>query len=162
MSQSPVARHLVTDPPVRASGKGFAIGASLVAAAVAVMSATKALPADDLLATCAGAGVALLAVGGVAVLQRRLLRHTAAARSPGTQVQLALGVAFVAKLLCLALGVLALVVAGVKFSGVAAFAVSFAAASLVLQVCNAALSTRARANPLARAVPDPARTDPLP
>ncbi len=142
--------------------RGFALGSSLVAIAVAVMSATKALPPDDLLATYTGTGVAMLVTFAAVLVQPRLLRHAAKAPSPGTQVQLALGVAFVLKLLCLALGVVALVAAGVKFSGIAAFAVSFAAASLVLQVCHAALSARARANPLARAVTDPARTDPLP
>jgi len=162
MPPTPAARDLATVPsgraPTSAHAKGLAIGALLVLGGLAVVWATGALSTGELLACGLGAAVALFAVAAVALLQPRLLRHVATARSPGTHVQLTLAIAMLFKLLGLTAGVVALVVAGVKFSGIAAFAVSFAAASLVLQVCNAALSTRA----CARAVPDTARPDPLP
>ena len=142
---------------VRASRRPFATGVLLVAAALLIVWATGALEPDAMLAAAAGAGFAALVAGAVLLVQPAMLRHAGKARSPGLQLQLALGVAFVFKLLGLLLAVVVLVVAGVKFTGIASFAVSFAAASLVLQACHAALSARGA---MPRAVTDPIRTDP--
>lgn len=143
--------------PVHASVRPLATGLLLVVLAFAAVWASGLLAPDALLAAAAGAGFALLVAGAVVLVQPAMLRHVGKARSPGLQVQLALGVAFVFKLLGLLLAVVVLVVAGVKFTGIASFAVSFAAASLVLQVCHAALSARG----LNRAVTGQIRTDPI-
>ena len=140
--------------PVRAAGKPFGIGVLLVAAALAIVWATGALAPEAMLAAAAGAAFAVFVAGAVVLVQPAMLRHASKARSPGLQVQLALGVAFVFKLFGLLVAVVVLVVAGVKFTGIASFAVSFAAASLVLQVCHAALSARALLRAMPRAVTD--------
>jgi hypothetical protein len=154
-SSSPAAHAAPVRP--HAAAKAFGAGVALVAAALAAVWASGVLAADDLRLAAVGTGTAVLASAIVALVQPRLLRRVDPARLPGMQLQIALGLQFVVKLACLALGVLALVAAGTKFSGVAAFAVSFAAASLVLQVCNAALSARS----LARVTADPARSESL-
>jgi hypothetical protein len=141
--------------PVHAPVRPFASGVLLVLLAFAIVWATGALAPDALLGAASGAGFAVLVAGAVVLVQPAMLRHAGKARSPGLQLQLALGVAFVFKLLGLVLAVVVLVVAGVKFTDIASFAVSFAAASLVLQVCHAALSARG----LNRAVTGQIRTD---
>lgn len=140
-----------------AAAKAYGVGVLVVAVALAAVWASGALAADDLRFAALGVGNAVVVGAGVALVLARLLRRVDAARMPGMQLQIALGLQFVTKLLWLALGVAVLVVANVKFSGIAAFGVSFAAASLVLQVCNAALSARSPA----RVAADPARSDPL-
>jgi hypothetical protein len=143
--------------PSHAAAKALGAGVLLVALSFAGLWASGALAADELRFAWLGTGNAVVVGIGVALVQARLLRRVDPARLPGMQLQIALGLQFVTKLLWLALGVGVLVVANVKFSGIAAFAVSFAAASLVLQVSHAALSARS----LARVAADPARPDSL-
>jgi hypothetical protein len=153
---APVLRTAAATP-ARAARRALAIGALIALAAGAVVAVSGVLPQDQLAFAAVGAATALLAGAVAIVLQGRLLRRVDAARAPGMQLQLALGLGLALKLAGLAIGVLALVAADVKFTGIAAFAISFAAASLVLQVSSAVLSARA----LARTA-DPARTDPSP
>jgi hypothetical protein len=143
--------------PTRVGRTPLAIGSLIVVGACGLVAASGVLPAEQLQLAAVGAATALLAGAAANALQARLLRRVDAARAPGMQLQVALGIGLVSKLAGLALGVLALLAAHVKFTGIAAFALSFAAASLVLQVCSAVLSARA----LARTA-DPARTDPSP
>lgn len=72
------------------------------------------------------------AAGGMLATDRKL-----AARLEGGRLQALLAAAFVLKLLALVVGVLVLRTNGVKFSDVAAFAIAFAAASLICQVVAA-------------------------
>ncbi len=153
-ARTPAAARAI---PVRGASTGLAVGAAVVGAALAVAWAAGLLPPPRLRFAATGAAAALLAGAAAIVLQLRVLRSADAARLPAMQVQLALGLGLVFKLAGLALGAAILLAAGVKFAGIAAFAVSFAAAALVLQVCSAAVCARA----LARTA-DPARTDPSP
>jgi hypothetical protein len=85
--------------------------------------------------------------GGLATLSHARLaaRSGADPRLQRMEVQTALALGFGAKILCLLLGFGALFAAGVKFSGLAAFAVAFVASSLVLQLCTATRIARALA-----------------
>ncbi len=137
--------------------RAFGGGVLLVLAGLGAVAAAGVLPREQGLAAAGGAIAATMAAALALVVQPLFLRHAGRARSPGLQVQLALGLAFVCKLLALLCGVLVLVALGLKFPEVAAFAIAFAAASLLLSVCNAALLARG----ISRAAADlPARTDP--
>lgn len=154
MQPSPATDHA----PRRArAAKWFAMCVLLVAALFGIAWVTGVLPPEYVPPAAAGVGTALLAAVAVVVLQGPMLRAVDASRLPGMQLQIALGLAFVVKLLALGVGVVAMATAGAKFGSVAAFAISFAATSLVLQVCHAALSTRSST----RVAADPARTEPL-
>jgi len=149
--------------PARAARRAFVFGALVVGATapllVFLVLPESVLAADQRLFALLGAGVAVVA-GGLATLSHARLaaRSGADPRLERMQVQTALALGFGAKLLGLAVGAGALLAAGVKFSGLAGFALAFVASSVVLQLCTAAKLARA----LARApAADSARpTDP--
>jgi len=104
------------------------------------------LPQDSLRYVVGGVGAAILALAIALRFHGRLLRRAGsaavadpklAARLEGGRLQALLAAAFVLKLLALIVGVLVLRANGVKFSDVAAFAIAFAAASLICQVVAA-------------------------
>jgi hypothetical protein len=128
--------------PLRALGGGALLVALLTLGVVAAMPES-ALAAAERGFAWLGAGAAVLA-GGLASLQHaRLLQKQHDPRFASMQLQAGLGLGFGAKLLGLALGASALVVADVKFAGVRAFALAFVAASLVLQLVVTSAFVRA-------------------
>lgn len=132
-------------PALRAFGLGAAVVVAGVAAVVALGPAVglaEPLPAFVGL----GAGAALLAGVLATALHARATRavpHEADPRHAALRLQGLLGAAFLIKLLTAGACVAALSVAGVKFPSVAAFALAFAGAALVLQLVTVALLARA-------------------
>ncbi len=124
-------------------------GAIAVAVVAGLTVVAGVLPADAPVFVAAGAGAAALA-GGLAVLfHGRFLdrRATAHLRNDGPllagRLQSLLAAAFGLKLLVLVIGVLTLRGLGVKFEQLAAFAIAFAAASLLCQIVAAGYLVRA-------------------
>jgi hypothetical protein len=135
--------------PVRAALRAFLFGAVVVGAMALVLVFAlpeSVLAADQRAFALLGAGVAVLA-GGLATLShaRLVARSGGDPRLQRMQVQTALALGFGAKLLGLAAGAGVLLAAGVKFSGLAAFSLTFVGGSVVLQLCTAAKLARALA-----------------
>jgi hypothetical protein len=113
------------------------------------------LPRESLRYVAGGVVSAVLALALALRFHGRLLQRAAgavvadpklAARLEGGRLQALLAAAFVLKLLALLAGVLVLRANGVKFSDLAAFAIAFAAASLICQVVAAGSLVRHASN----------------
>jgi len=138
--QRPAVRALCLGALATAAVAGLAHGIGLVPAGLAAF-------------VWLGAGAALLSGAAATAGHALLLRDRTAAggsapardagRLHAMRMQAALGIGFLAKLAGLGIGVGALVAADVKFTGIASFAVAFAAASLVFQLCTALSLARA-------------------
>jgi len=136
-------------PAVRA----LAIGALATAAAAGLAQCLGVVPAGFAAFVWLGAGAALASGAAATAVHALLLRDRTAApgsvpaatagRLHAMRMQAALGIGFLAKLAGLGIGVGALVAADVKFTAIASFAVAFAAASLVFQLCTALSLARA-------------------
>jgi hypothetical protein len=166
MTNAPATPPAPSTPLRAPSGsllRAFAVAAAVVTvAAAAVLGALRALgaiAADAL--PFAGLGVAAALFAGMATLMlhgRFLDPRTTApfandGRLAGARLQTLLAAAFAVKLAVLVAAVLVLRQIGVKFTDVAAFAVTFAAAALACQVATATCLVRA----LARRPNAPAR-----
>jgi hypothetical protein len=114
-------------------------GIAAAAVAWAGCWATGILPAESVMS--AGLGVALAAVAALAaaVLHRRMAarQDEPGALVAGAGVTRALALGFVIKLLAFAAGSACVLLSGMKFPQVAAFAIAFAAAALVCQAVAA-------------------------
>ena len=125
---------------------GTAIVVTVLAGAALAMGLA---PAGTDLFVGVGVATAVLAAAVATIVHGRLTARSrlpasaTAGRTLATQIQLGLGLGFLAKLLGLLLGTGILLMLEVKFAGLAAFAVAFAAASLLLQVGIAAMLGRA-------------------
>ncbi|HLQ37881.1 MAG TPA: hypothetical protein VK348_08775, partial [Planctomycetota bacterium] len=122
-------------------------GALAALALAAVLVAMAVLPEGTAAFVFGGVALAIAAAGLGSVLQARIANATTVQdqKLAAASIQIALGATFVAKLLAIGLGTGALWLAGVKFEALAAFALAFAAASLVVQVCTAHCMARALA-----------------
>ncbi|MGE3171327.1 MAG: hypothetical protein AB7O97_01795 [Planctomycetota bacterium] len=112
-----------------------ALAALPVVALTALAQALGAAP-DAATQLWLGTGGALVAGVIVTLLHTRLCAadDPADARLAAQRLQTLLGLAFATKLLCVAAGVLSLWFAGLKFAQLAAFALAFAGASLVIHL----------------------------
>jgi hypothetical protein len=127
----------------------FCRGGALVLALLAVVWALGLVPAEMHGWVVLGSGAAVMATGLAVLLHGRFLDARAAASLRGDprllagRLQSLMAAALGIKLAVVTLGVLSLRAMGLKFELVAAFAVAFAAASLVCQVTAAGTLVRA-------------------
>ncbi|GAB4148179.1 MAG: hypothetical protein Fur0037_16470 [Planctomycetota bacterium] len=133
------------------AGKATALGSAIAAAAGALLWAIGPLPSD--LGCYLGMGIlaALLTEAVVFSLVKAILRVRSGGdpSATGQRLQILMGSGFAVRLLVLAAGVFGLRQAGLKFESIATFALAFAGAALICQVCSAAILARAlgRASP---------------
>jgi hypothetical protein len=134
-----------------------AVGAAALAVAVASALRAAGVLAPELVpAIVLGFGAAVLASAVATLLHVRATRRVPLEREPrqaGLRLQALLGAAFVVKLLAAAAGIGTLALLRVKFEFLAAFALAFAGAALVLQFATVLQ--------LARALARTARTGPV-
>ena len=135
----------------RGLATAFGLGVAAVAAAAGIYWLLAAPPPGEGSWIGLGAGAAVGAAGLAMGWHALLLRATAArndAAAAGFRLQALLAGSILAKLAVLVIAVLSLQRSGTKFEHVAAFAIAFAAASLVFQVTAAGyLSRRAVVSP---------------
>jgi len=130
-------------------GKAIGRGAAFVVAIATAVWATGVLPEGTPYYVALGTAAALLAGMAAVWLHGRLLDKNASVpfasdgRLMASRVRSLLAAAFGVKLAVLVIGVVALRQSGVKFAELAAFCVTFAAASLVCQLATAFSLSRA-------------------
>jgi hypothetical protein len=140
------ASDVVSSPVLITAFVRGAVLAMVLVAAVLVMGVLPAGAADWVAYGC---GAALVATGLALVVHGRFLDRRAIASLRGdprliaTRLQGLMAAALMIKLATVTIGVLVLRSQGVKFQEVAAFAIAFAAASLVCQVTAAGTLVRA-------------------
>ena len=128
----------------------FGLGIGCVALAWVASWALGLAPASAVSWTTFGAGAAVAAAGLAMVWHALTLRAGGRAETGAVaafRLQALLAGSLLVKLATLVIAVLALARSGTKFEDVAAFAVAFAAASLVFQVVAAAYLARPRGRP---------------
>jgi hypothetical protein len=145
-------------------GKAIGKASLCVVAAAALVWATGLLPEGTPYYVALGTAAALLAGMAAVWLHGRLLDRNASlpfasdGRLMASRVRSLLAAAFGVKLVVLVLGVVALHQSGVKFAELAAFCITFAAASLVCQLATAFSLSRAigrRSAPIPPTPPNP-------
>lgn len=121
---------------------GAVLGIVLAGLALAVAGSAGLLPAG-----CAGYATGGAAVGAILAMGTTWFQLLVVRAQTGAGIQAGLGLAFVAKLLGLAIGAAVLSFAGVKFHGVATFLVTLAVVALIVQAAGTFQLVRAMRRP---------------